>query len=245
MRSYAIGDIHGHLDKLIEVQRWIEEDKARLGDADAPVIHLGDLVDRGPDVPGVLGHLARGLSEGAPWILLKGNHDRMMWHFLQSPSQPDPLRGDLSWLQQNVGGRESLAAYGIDVSPDRTPEQIHADARARVPAAHLDLLDALQPFHRRGGSFFCHAGIRPGVPLDQQAEDDLVWIRAQFHDDLRDHGALIVHGHTPVEQVTLYHNRLNLDTGAAYGGPLSAVVIEDGGVWQITATGRMPLSPQS
>lgn len=243
MRSYAIGDVHGHLKKLREVHRWIAADKARVGDKTAPVVHLGDYVDRGPDVPGVLDLLSRGLADGAPWVLLKGNHDRMMLHFLQTPSLPDPLRDDLNWLDGNLGGRETLARYGVDVSWDRPVAAIHADARAAVPQAHLDVLAGLKLSYRRGGAFFCHAGIRPGVPLDLQSEDDLVWIRGAFLDDLRDHGALIVHGHTPVDVVTHYGNRLNLDTGAAYGGPLSAVVIEDGEVFQVTEQGRAPVRP--
>lgn len=243
MRSYAIGDVHGHLDKLIEVQGWIAQDKARVGDMAAPEVLVGDLVDRGPDVPGVLDHLIAGLGRGEPWVLLKGNHDRMMWHFVQDPSRPDPLRHDLPWLQANIGGRETLAGYGLDVSLRRPAADIHADALATVPQAHLDLLAGLLPSYRHGGVYFCHAGIRPGVPLDEQVEDDLVWIRGEFHDDTREHGALIVHGHTPVKAVTHYGNRVNLDTGAAYGGPLSAVAIEDGKVWQITAKGRVPLQP--
>jgi len=241
MRSYAIGDIHGHLDKLKAVHRWIDADKARTGDSDAPVVHLGDLVDRGPDVPGVLDYLGAGLRAGAPWVLIKGNHDRMMWHFLQDPAQPDPLRRDLSWLQPEIGGRQTLAGYGIDIDADRPIDAIHAEARATVPVDHLDLLASLRTTFSRNGVYFCHAGIRPGVPLDQQAEDDLVWIRAEFHDDPRDHGALIVHGHTPVKDVTNYGNRVNIDTGAAYGGPLSAVVFEDGNVWQVTQSGRAPV----
>ncbi|MHC0051931.1 metallophosphoesterase [Actibacterium sp. D379-3] len=239
MRTYAIGDIHGHLDKLHAVHGWIDRDKAQTGDAQAPVVHVGDLVDRGPDVPGVLDFLIAGQAAGAPWVVLKGNHDRMMWHFLQAPPQPDPLRDDLHWLQDNIGGRQTLAGYGIDVSRKRRAEEIHAEARAVVPQAHMTLLGGLPTHFRLDSVYYCHAGIRPGVPLADQAEDDLVWIRGEFHNDRRDHGALIVHGHTPVDEVTHYGNRLNLDTGAAYGGPLSAVVIEDGTVWKITAAGRV------
>ena len=249
MRAYAIGDIHGQLEKLRTVHRWIEADKARVGDAGgdaeddggAPVVHLGDFADRGPDVRGVLAHLRAGQARGAPWVFIKGNHDRMMWHFLQQPEARDPLRHDLHWLQDSLGGRATLASYGVDVAPARPIADIHRDARAAVPGADMDFLAGLPLHFSHGGAFFCHAGIRPGVPLDRQREDDLVWIRREFLDDPRDHGALIVHGHTPVKQVTDYGNRLNVDTGAAYGGPLSAVVIEDGAIHRITADGRAPV----
>jgi serine/threonine protein phosphatase 1 len=120
---------------------------------------------------------------------------------------------------------------------------VQADAVLAVPAAHRDFLAGLPLWHRRGGCLFVHAGVRPGVPLDQQDETDLLWIRAEFLDDPRDHGFLVVHGHTAIQRPTHYGNRLNLDSGAAYGGPLTAVVIEDGAVFHLTPAGRVPLRP--
>lgn len=239
MRSYAIGDIHGRRDLLLAAHARIAHDRAQTRDGGAPVVHIGDYVDRGEDSPGVLDHLAAGVAQDEPWVLLKGNHDRMMWRFLQEPEQPEGRR----WLEGNIGGRATLAAYGIEVGRDRPFEAIRADARAAVPQAHVDLLGGLENSYRRGGVFFCHAGIRPGVPLNDQTEDDLVWIRDRFLFDTRDHGALIVHGHTPVDRATHYGNRVNLDSGAAYGGPLSAVVIEAGEVFLLTAEGRVPVRP--
>ncbi|MBK1634991.1 metallophosphoesterase [Rhodovulum adriaticum] len=243
-RSYAIGDVHGHLNKLRAAHALIAADRTRTGDMQAPVVHLGDLVDRGPNCRGVLDFLIGGLAEGAPWVLLRGNHDRFMQYFLRPGAQPEPARPDLDWLSPNVGGRETLASYGVETGmhPDRAA--LHAAAVAAVPQSHVDLLEGLLPCYRRGDVFFCHAGVRPGVPLDDQAEDDLIWIRREFLDDPRDHGALIVHGHTPVQQVTHYGNRVNLDTGAGYGGPVSAVVIEGNAVFHLTEEGRVPLTPQ-
>lgn len=243
MRSYAIGDIHGHLTHLWQVHDWIAADRAHCGDNEAPVVHVGDFADRGPDVRGVLNYLMLGMRDGRPWVCLKGNHDRMMAHFLRAPSERDPLRDDLHWLEDRIGGRPTLASYGVDVSADRPLADIHAEARAKVPVAHRNFLEALPASYQRGGAFFCHAGIRPGVALAQQTEDDLVWIRKEFHDDPRDHGALVVHGHTPVEAVTHYGNRLNLDTGAAYGGPLSVVVIEDDQVFRLVDGVRLRVTP--
>lgn len=241
MRSYAIGDIHGHLDKLKAAHALIAADRTAVGDKTAPIVHVGDLVDRGPDVAGVIEHLANGVARGEAWIVLRGNHDRFMQLFLHDPEQRDSARPHLHWLDDSVGGRPSLASYGVDVSPDRPMDEIHAEALRLVPMAHRGFLDALLNSYRRGEVFFCHAGIKPGVPLDAQEEDDLLWIRREFHDDRREHGALIVHGHTPVKHATHYGNRLNIDSGAAYGGPLSAVVIEGRAAFLLTPEGRQPL----
>jgi serine/threonine protein phosphatase 1 len=124
---------------------------------------------------------------------------------------------------------------------------VHAEAVAAVPRAHLDFIESLPTSFARGEVFFAHAGIRPGVALDVQAEDDLCWIRDGFLEDRRDHGPLIVHGHTHLARVTHYGNRVNLDSGAAYGGPLSAVVIEGREVFLLTDQGRevLPITPDA
>lgn len=244
MRCYAIGDIHGHLDKLVAVHDRIARDRSVTGDHSAPVVHLGDYADRGPDVPGVLNFLINGLNRGEPWVTLRGNHDRLMWHFLQETEQRDTFRPDLHWLAKPLGGRATLAAYGVDVAEDRPVELIHRQARAAVPEGHLTFLSGLENSVQIGGAYFCHAGIRPGVPLQDQIEDDLIWIRREFLDDTRDHGALIVHGHTPADAITHMGNRLNLDTGAGYGRALSVVVIEEGAVFELTPEGRVPVAAE-
>ena len=126
---------------------------------------------------------------------------------------------------------------------DRPLAPVWQEARAAVPESHVTFLANLPSFFRRGEVFFAHAGIRPAVALDNQAEDDLVWIRHDFLDDPRDHGALIVHGHTAIDRPTHYGNRVNIDSAAAYGGPLSAIVVEGREVWQITPQGRAKLAP--
>lgn len=244
MRAYAIGDIHGHLDLLRIAHARIQADRAATGDHDAPVIHIGDLVDRGPDSPGVIDHLMQGIAAGEPWIVLKGNHDRMFSYFLQAPSRRDPkLRADLSWLHPRLGGGPTLAAYGVHAPTDRAEAAVHRDALAAVPQAHRDFLDRLPVMHRHGEALFVHAGIRPGIPLDQQTEDDLTWIRHDFLDDPRDHGVLVVHGHTAIDRARHYGNRLNIDSSAAYGGPVSAVVIEGRRAWLLGPGGREALVP--
>lgn len=241
MRTYAIGDIHGHLDLLLAAHGWIADDIAQHGAA--PIVHIGDLIDRGPDSHGVIDYLSKGITAGQDWVVLKGNHDRMFSMFLDNPHVQDPcLRAELSYLHYKIGGGATLGSYGVKNAADRPIVPVHAEAVAAVPTAHRDFLAALPTSLHRGTTFFCHAGIRPAVPLRLQAEDDLVWIRAGFLEDPRDHPALIVHGHTAIDTPTHYGNRLNIDSSAAYGGPVSAVVIEGSEVFNLTATGRHRLS---
>lgn len=239
MRTYAIGDIHGHLDKLQALHTYIAEDRRTQGDTEAPVIHIGDLVDRGPDSRGVIDFLLAGQARKENWVVLKGNHDRMFSGFLSDADHHDArLRRDLWWLHERLGGVETLASYGVANAGARTLHDVQAEAAEKVPAAHRAYLEALPTWHLRGTCLFVHAGVRPGVDLHDQTEDDLLWIRDTFLDDTRDHGALIVHGHTPVDAVTHYCNRLNLDTGAGYGKAMSAVVIEGAEVFRLTPKGR-------
>lgn len=240
MRSYAIGDIHGHLSLLQDLHRVIADDMRRHGPA--PVFHLGDLVDRGPDSAGVISYLAAGIAAGADWRVLKGNHDRLFALFLDDPGAQDPrLRADLSYLHPSIGGAKTLASYGIANPGDRPVPKVHAEAVLAVPPAHRAFLATCPTHVQRGEVVFVHAGIRPGVPLAQQTEDDLVWIRKPFLEDSSDHGALIVHGHTAIDRARHYGNRVNIDSSAAYGGPLSAVVIEGRQVFDLTSGARVPL----
>lgn len=244
MRSYAIGDIHGHLDLLQAAHARIAADRIRTGDMTAPVIHIGDLVDRGPASAGVIDFLLAGLAEDAPWVVLKGNHDRMFTLWLQDPPARDHrLRGDLGYLHPRIGGAATLTAYGIRAAGDRPEPPVHAEARLAVPPRHQEFLAGLPVLHRRGEVVFVHAGIRPGVALADQTEDDLIWIRQEFLDDARDHGPLVVHGHTAIDRATHYGNRVNIDSSAAYGGPLTAVVIEGREVHELTEDDRIPLVP--
>ncbi|UWP88682.1 metallophosphoesterase [Aliiroseovarius crassostreae] len=238
-RVYAIGDVHGHLDKLIAAHALIAEDRARCGDADAPVVHVGDLVDRGPDSKGVIQYLIDGQARGESWVVLKGNHDRMAAMFLRDyPMVDHMLLYDHNWLHPRIGGVETLASYGVEVPEGIRTYQLHPQALAAVPQAHRRFLDTLPCLHRIGDLCFVHAGIRPGVALEDQVEDDLTWIRQEFHNSDADHGPLIVHGHTPVDVVTHYGNRLNIDTGAGHGKDIGVVVIEGREAWVLTGEGR-------
>ncbi|RVT83188.1 serine/threonine protein phosphatase [Rhodobacteraceae bacterium CCMM004] len=261
---YAVGDIHGHADELDRVLALIAAD----GGQDARIVFLGDYTDRGPDSRGVLDRLAEGLDAGRDWICLMGNHDRMFLRFVTEGVEHDRnIRSGLSWFNPRLGGsrtlssyglgpartpgflipanggRETLASYGI-ASGDLTAQELAHHARDAVPQRHVHFLADLPLWHSEGDLLFVHAGIRPGLAMADQHEDDLLWIRDDFLHDDRDHGALIVHGHTALERPTHFRNRIDLDGGAGYGRPLSAAVFEGRDCWLLTDGGRVPLTPQ-
>jgi serine/threonine protein phosphatase 1 len=249
---YAVGDIHGHLAELDRVLGLIEAE----GGPDAAVVFTGDLVDRGPDSRGVLDRLMAGVAAGRDWTVLLGNHDRMFLRFLRHGRLTDAaIHSGATWLHKALGGAATLRSYGVDL-PDDLPAFDHEigdhralphvleAARAAVPEPHLRFLEARPLTHRTEAQLFVHAGIRPGVPLGAQVEDDLVWIREPFLSDRRNHGALVVHGHTALPAARHFGNRLDLDSGAGYGNPLTAAAIDGRDAWLLSEAGRRPLPPQ-
>jgi len=217
----------------------VAADRARTGDEAAPVVHLGDLVDRGPDSRGVIGMLLRGIAEGEPWVVLRGNHDILFAEALDPESNAPHFE---AWLRPNMGGTETLASYGVGVEPGQDREALRARARSAVPAEHREFLGLLPLWHEAGRVLCVHAGIRPGLPLERQHIEDLCWIRDEFFAETAPHPWLVVHGHTPVPEVTHFGNRVAVDTGAGFGRALSAVVIEDGAVSLLTDEGRAPIA---
>lgn len=239
MPAYAIGDIHGQYDLMLGAFALIEADRAAGGAAEAPVVVLGDLVDRGPKSAQVIAHLFQAQARGENLVVLKGNHDRMFSLFLDDPWQRDPrLRAEFTWLHPRLGGPQTLESYGLREPGNRPLDQVHAEALAAMPPPHRLWLEALPAHFQHDEALFVHAGIRPGVDLRNQTEDDQLWIRAEFLEDSRDHGALVVHGHTAIEAATHHGNRLNLDSSAGYGGPVSVAVIEGRQAWLLTPEGR-------
>jgi len=215
-RIYAIGDIHGRDDMLEELLARIAED---LGGGEGRLIFLGDYVDRGPDSRAVLDRLLT-IRETAPeTVFLKGNHEAIMLDYL---AEPDDLPQWLDW-----GGEETLESYEVDTLGKSGPA-IVAEFLAAAPKAHLDFLNALALTHMEGDYLFVHAGVRPGRPLEAQVEEDLIWIRGKFHNAAPDErpDQVVVHGHTPTAQPVDDGWRISVDTGACYGGMLTAVVLE-------------------
>jgi serine/threonine protein phosphatase 1 len=221
-RLYAIGDIHGRLDLLERAITAIEHDVAEHG-PDALTVTLGDYVDRGPASRGVLDRLA-GNPFPTPYVALKGNHESLLDAFLA-----DPTVG-LQW--RRLGGLETLHSYGVPVSGlmvGRGLDDAAEGLRAALPEEHTRFLQSLKTSHGHGKYFLCHAGVRPGVPLDRQDENDLLWIRDEFLRSKMDFGKIVVHGHTPIEQPEVLPNRINIDTGAFATGQLTCVVLGQAG----------------
>jgi len=234
---YAIPDIHGQDALLDEAIERI----ARDGGRDATIVFLGDLVDRGPDSRAVIDRLMRGQQAGHRWTVLRGNHDQMFLDFLDHATlHPPRVASGLPWLHPRLGGDATLASYGV-TTPDTGT--VHAEARAAVPRAHRDWLAGLPYLHQDGPRLFVHAGIRPGVPLDAQDPEDLMWIRAGFLDHAEPHPWLVVHGHTALSHPAHFGNRIDLDGGAGQGRALWPAVFEGRDCWLLDETGRVPLTP--
>lgn len=225
LRLYAIGDVHGRTDLLAEIHRRIDRDLGRRRAADWRVIHLGDYIDRGPDSAGTLAllHDRKGAGHGD---FLLGNHDRYLLDFLADPESADFDR----WIVN--GGVKTLDSFGIDgmamaYSGDEDAcLRLHRALTAAAPPWLPGFLGALRRMVRYGDYVFVHAGVRPGVPLDEQSDQDLIWIRGEFLSSDTDHGAVVVHGHTPVEAVEVRPNRIGIDTGAVFTGNLTCLVLE-------------------
>jgi serine/threonine protein phosphatase 1 len=213
-RVYAIGDVHGCAERLWALHRAVAEDLAARPVAAPLLLHLGDYVDRGPDSAAVVARLAAGDPlAGVPTVNLMGNHERTMLDALDGQGA-----AATDWMIQ--GGREALASWGGD------PDGPRAGWAAHVPAAQIAFLRGLALRHREGGYLFVHAGVRPGIALADQAASDLLSIRASFLYSEAAFGAVVVHGHTPHKAPVVRANRIGLDTGAVFGGPLTCAVLE-------------------
>lgn len=229
-RIYAIGDLHGCLTLLDRMHAAIRQDLATKPPASARIVYVGDYCDRGPDTAGVLGRLAQPPDDLPPATLLKGNHEDILLAFLD---EPEVLR---SWRQ--LGGLQTLSSYGIDrrlAEHGRDLREARDALIAAMPQAHVALLRSLPTSLLLPPFFFCHAGVRPGIAIDAQDERDLLWIRAEFLNSSADHGARVVHGHTPAEHVEVLTNRINVDTGAYATGRLSCAVLDGAAVRIIEA----------
>jgi serine/threonine protein phosphatase 1 len=224
-RVYAIGDVHGRSDLFEQLLAMIETDHRGRAAADADLVLLGDLVDRGPDSRGVV-ERAMTTPAWARQTTLMGNHEEIMLQVL------DGARDQLSlWLK--VGGRETLASWGVDLSliEDGTISEILDAAHAAIPASVVRWLMGLRQSLSIGDYFFVHAGVRPGVPLDRQDKGDSFWIREEFLASSRHHGAMIVHGHSIATEVDWLPNRIGIDTGAYATGRLTALCLERDEQW--------------
>lgn len=221
-RIYAVGDVHGRYDLL---QKLIDEIGIHNRDLSPSkslhILFLGDLIDRGPDSARVLAFLHDLQRKSNRVLVLQGNHEEAMVQAIDG--NLEILQG---WLR--FGGAETVRSFGLAPPEDGMDLRRYLrELRSAIPSEMVDWMRKLPLTARSGDYFFCHAGIRPGVALRKQVRDDLLWIRDDFLDDQRDHGAVIVHGHSIETNVQFRGNRIGIDTGAYRTGTLTALYLED------------------
>jgi serine/threonine protein phosphatase 1 len=220
IRIYAIGDIHGRSDLLKEIFTAIDADTARSPTSRPIEVFLGDYIDRGPQSAQTL-DLLIDRSHRRETVFLKGNHEVFLLEALRDPKKLE------DWRQ--FGGLQTLMSYDIQppLNPDTAEQADLINALIKVmPASHLQFLQDLKPSFLCGDFFFVHAGVRPGIPLNEQQENDLLWIRNEFLNSRENFGKFIVHGHTPVPEPDIRPNRINIDTGAYATGKLTLLSIQ-------------------
>lgn len=220
VRIYAFGDIHGRADLLKKMFTVIDADVSR-SPVERPIeVYLGDFIDRGPYSRETLDLLIE-RSQTHEIVCLKGNHEAYYLEVLRDPSKFD------EWRQ--FGGLQTLMSYGVQPSlnPSAAEQVDLIEAlKAAIPHDHMQFLQSLKPSFLCGDFFFVHAGVRPGIPIDEQQERDLLWIRNEFLDSEEDFGKFVVHGHTPVRAPDIRANRANIDTGAYATGNLTLLTIQ-------------------
>lgn len=231
---WAVGDVHGRLDLLHPLVAAILADLQEVRAIRKVVIFLGDYIDRGPDSRSVVRFLADLPSTpGVEWRFLKGNHEQAMLDFLR-----DPAAG-AKWCE--YGGDRALRSYGLRL-PDLAHKteawaRVAADLQHKLSPREIEFLENLEFSLSVGDYFFAHAGARPGVPLDRQSPQELMWIRRPFLDSTVAFERVVVHGHTPTADVHADHRRIGLDTKAYESGVLTALRLEGDGRTILQAKG--------
>lgn len=227
-RAYVVGDVHGRLDLLEELLAKIHLEIERGSAAKTLLVFVGDLIDRGPSSAQVLERLRTYRHEGVQPLFLLGNHEEVLLRILGGDAQ---LITKWCWF----GGSECLQSYGVDPAQlaHLTDAEALAVVRGSIPQEHLRFIESFVDSCRFGDYLFVHAGIRPGVELEEQSQADLRWIREPFLFDETDHGFVVVHGHTITAGVDERPNRIGIDTGAYRTGVLTALGIEGSDRWLI------------
>jgi len=227
-----VGDVHGRLDLLEELLAKIHSELQRRPAAKCLLVFVGDLIDRGPSSAQVIERLRTYRRDGIRPVFLLGNHEEVLLRILAGDAQ---LITKWRWF----GGTECLESYGVDSSQisHLSDEEALAIVRRAIPKEHVEFLESFADSCRFGNYLFVHAGIRPGIELEQQSQSDLRWIREPFLLDDRDHGFIVVHGHTISTEVDARPNRIGIDTGAYRTGVLTALAIEGSERWLLEANG--------
>lgn len=231
-RIYAIGDVHGCFELLIDLLMRIKRDNDARPSAETLIVMLGDYIDRGPQSRQVCELLSR-ITISRAFHCLKGNHEQIML---------DILDGDetmvVSWLE--FGGREALLSWKMDIELIHGVESGKLDPillveafRSLISPNVVEWMRGLPSFHQEGDYLFVHAGVRPKAGLDIQGDQEFLWIREPFLSSRYAHPWRVVHGHTQTQEVEMLSNRIGIDTGAYRTGILTAVGIQDDECWSI------------
>ncbi|MCL4502902.1 MAG: serine/threonine protein phosphatase [Deltaproteobacteria bacterium] len=207
MNIYAIGDIHGNLDLLERLMDKLQPDLTR-----EQLLFMGDYIDRGPRPKGVVDYVLRlrNLAPPGQVICLKGNHEAMFLNFMQGR--------DVELFLFN-GGIKTLKDYW--------GEDWEEQEKLVVPPGHRRFFEELRLYYETEAYIFVHGGIKPGVPMAEQREEDLLWIRGDFIASMEDFGKKVIFGHTPFRQPLLMPNKIGIDTGAAYGNRLTCLKLPE------------------
>lgn len=221
-RIYAIGDIHGRADLLRATHARIVADARTSTAKRKVVIYVGDYIDRGAASREVIDLLLDEPLPGFQAVHLRGNHEQILLDFCHDISVAP------NWLL--YGGDATLHSYHVACpAPNDAPDALleaQAELKAKLPERHLAFYRSLAPLHREGDYLFVHAGIRPGIAVEEQSEQDLLWIREAFLQSKADHGCVVVHGHSITPRPEIKHNRIGIDTGAYATGRLTCLRIE-------------------
>ncbi len=221
-RIYVVGDIHGRVDLLSRLHSHIQDDVNLSMQNRHLIVYLGDYVDRGETSKTVIDLLLDEPLEGFETIFLKGNHEQMMLGFMENTAV------GAMWLHN--GGDATVYSYGVRManpsSADHRYFEMQQALREKLPDRHLEFFRDLDLYHIEGGYLFVHAGVRPGIPIEKQTSEDLLWIRQEFIASQADHGHCVVHGHTIFSEPEIRPNRIGIDTGAFFSNVLSCLVLE-------------------
>lgn len=228
---YAVGDVHGCLEPLLELEEAIREDASSI-EGRKLIVMLGDYVDRGPKSAAVLYHLTAAPPAGFERVCLRGNHDDAFLAFIDG----DPAG---NWVLDH-GAEETFRSYGVELDVHSLRQASHPlreMVRAAVPQSHVDFLRSLPVLLTVGSDVFAHAGIRPGRPLPEQTDDDLMWIRRSFLDLGPGLPVRVFHGHTAMKEPHVGPDRVSLDTHCYRTGRLTAARVQDGDITILSVGG--------
>jgi serine/threonine protein phosphatase 1 len=211
-KIFAIGDVHGCNSKLADLMGKIEIDPA-----DDTLVFVGDYIDRGADSKDVVDFIIELRTTIKKVVCLLGNHESMFLNFY--------CQGREEMLFLENGGRETLLSYG--------DTGLWFEKKVHIPESHLKFFNSLSLSYETDDYIFVHAGLRPGIPLEKQDLDDMLWIRREFMDSSYNFGKKVVFGHTPMPRPLIDKTKIGIDTGAVYGGKLTCIKLPDMKIYQV------------